>query len=138
MIGTAALALSTLVAGLVGAGIDAYSVNKTNERQIQLQREQNAFNSAEAEKARQFELDMSNTAYQRSMQDMEKAGLNPILAYQQGGAATVSAEAAHSASTAHLDAPMLAKNVANSVLSAVMIGRMLGSSKAMNAIGFGR
>lgn len=46
------------------------------------------FNSTEAMKNREWQEQMSNTAYQRAVEDMKKAGLNPILAFQNGGAST--------------------------------------------------
>ena len=61
------------------------------------------FNASEAQKARDFSAFMSSSAYQRAMADMKAAGLNPALAFSQGGASTpssavASANAAHGAS----------------------------------------
>lgn len=49
-----------------------------------------SYNSAEAAANRAWQERMSNTAYQRATEDMRKAGINPILAAQQGGASTPS------------------------------------------------
>nr|DAT18336.1 MAG TPA: Putative minor capsid protein [Microviridae sp.] len=46
------------------------------------------YNSAEALANREWQEHMSSTAYQRAVEDMKKAGLNPILAFSNGGAST--------------------------------------------------
>lgn len=62
-------------AGLIGSVIGARGQSSANEANVQLGREQMAFQER-----------MSNTAYQRAVADMQQAGLNPMLAYSQGGA----------------------------------------------------
>lgn len=50
-----------------------------------LQEDAQAFNSAEAQKNRDYQQNMYMNRYLYTMQDMYRAGLNPILAATQGG-----------------------------------------------------
>ena len=76
---------TTLAAGAIGyAGTSA-----TNSSNLRIAREQMA-----------FQKEMSDTAHQRAMKDLEKAGLNPILAAGGPGASTPSGAGAVMSSAA--------------------------------------
>jgi acyl-CoA thioesterase FadM len=67
----------SITGAIIAGGISAASKRATNRKQGQLAQDQMDYQGY-----------MSNTSYQRAMEDMRRAGLNPMLAYQQGGASS--------------------------------------------------
>lgn len=101
------------------------SANNQLMRDLALQNNANAFSRSEAQKQRDFEERLSNTAYQRAVQDMKVAGINPVLMLpSQGGASTPSGSSA-SASSASAGG----SNYRNKVLdnSSQLIGMLAGA-----------
>jgi len=75
-------------------------------------KKQNTENRIASAKQMAFQREMSNTAYQRGMNDMQQAGLNPILAGKMGGASTPGG-ATYQAQNANLAGIQASANVAN-------------------------
>ena len=85
---------TALLGGILGNQASAANTAAANAQSAANTASANRANLQIARENTQFQERMSSTAYQRAMQDMKIAGLNPMLAYQQGGAGTPSGSTA--------------------------------------------
>jgi len=75
----------------IGSAVGGFVSNAQSSKQA---REMGKFNASEATINREFQERMAGTAYQRKMEDLKSAGLNPALAYESGGAIAPSGSSA--------------------------------------------
>lgn len=80
--GAAGVGLPQLGFGLLGGAADVYSAQQAN-RQAE----------ATANKQMDFQKMMSDTSHQREVEDLKKAGLNPLLSLNQGASTPQGAQA---------------------------------------------
>lgn len=75
------------------------------------------FSANEAQKNRDFQLAMSNTAFQRAVTDMRKAGINPILAAGTQASTGTGAMASAASGRGHTDS--YSQNIQNGIQGSI-------------------
>jgi len=75
--------------GAIGSGfLDAFGQHSANQANRDIANATNAANINIAREQMKFQENMSSTSWQRGVEDMRKAGINPMLAVSQGGASS--------------------------------------------------
>mgnify|MGYP001136850791 FL=1 len=109
---------------------DVLEPSSVLERAVSLSEANSAFNAGEAQKNRDWQERLANTAHQREVADLIAAGLNPVLSVTGGAGAATPSGATASADNSGVSA---LTSVLNSVLStnATLAAAQLASSATM-------
>lgn len=84
-------ATATLLAGAatggIGAGLNYFSNKDANEQNLAMFNQNMMNTNSQITAARQYNTEMANTAHQREMEDLKKAGINPMMTAMGGNGA---------------------------------------------------
>ena len=100
------------------------AVNAANAANLEAVRLTNETNREISNAQMEFQRNMSNTAHQREMEDLKRAGLNPILAVTKGAGASTPTGAGIPAQAGRVDAARVENAFGKSMSTAVEAAQM--------------
>lgn len=125
------VAFKDIATPLIGAAGSYLGQNSANNANQQLMQQSNAFNEAQSQKTMDFQERMRKTQYQTAVEDLKAAGLNPMLAYTQGGSGTPSGSTASASSPPKIENAL--GNAANSAATSAMALNNVMQNKLIQA-----
>lgn len=107
-----------------------YLQEQANALNVAMNRENNRFNANQAQLQRNWETQMSNTAHQREVADLQASGLNPILS-ANGGATVPTGGTASNANFNGADTTLI--SALSSILASTLSANATMTASAINA-----